>query len=69
MAVCKCSLMELIFFPPHVIVMSSANSWVFIGGFRLMVMSLIPIKNSVVLITDPCETPFLIITGSVFHLL
>ena len=26
-------------------------------------MLLIPIKNSVVLITDPCGTPFLIITG------
>ena len=26
-------------------------------------MSLIPIRNSVVLITDPCGTPFLIITG------
>ena len=62
MAVCKCSLMEFIFFP-HVIVMSSANSWVFIGGLRLVVMSLIPIKNGVVLITDPCGTPFLIITG------
>ena len=61
MAVCKCSLMEFIFFPLHVIVMSSANSWVFIAGLRL-VMSLIPIKNSVVLVTNPCGTPFLIIT-------
>ena len=26
-------------------------------------MSLIPIRYSVVLITDPCGTPFLIITG------
>ena len=60
MAVCKCSLMEFIFFPLHVIVMSFANSWVFIGGLRLVV---IPIKNSVVLITVPCGTPFLIITG------
>ena len=30
-------------------------------------MSLIPIKNSVVLITDPCGTPFLIITGCDRH--
>ena len=44
-------------FPLRVIVMSSANSWVFIGGLRLMVMSLIPIKNSVML-TDPSRTPF-----------
>ena len=62
MVVCKCSLMELIFFPLHVIVMSSANSWVFIGDLRLMVTLLIPIKNSMVLITDPCETPFFIVT-------
>ena len=60
MVVCKCSLMEFIFFPLHVIVMSSANSWVFIGGLRLVVMSLISIKNSVLFITDPCGTPFLI---------
>ena len=63
MAICKCSLMGLIFFPLHAIVMSSANSWVFISGLRLMVMSLIPIKNNVGLITDPCGTPFSIITG------
>ena len=67
MAVCKCTIMELIFFPLPVI-MSSANSWVFIGGLRLMVMSLIPIKNSV-LITDPCGTPFLIMDVIEIHLL
>ena len=63
MVVCKCWFMECTFFPLHVIVMSFANNWVFIGGLRLMVISLIPIKNRVVLITDPCRTPFLIITG------
>ena len=63
MVVCKCSLMELISFPLHVIVISSANSWVFIDGLRLMAMSLIPIKNSVVLIADPCGSSFLILTG------
>ena len=53
--------MECKFFPLHLIVISSVNNWAFIGG--LMVMSLIPIKNSVVLITDRCVSPFLIITG------
>ena len=55
--------MELISYPLHVIVISSANSWVFIGGLKLMAMSLIPIKNSLVLIADPCGTLFLILTG------
>ena len=63
MVVCKCSLMELVSFPLLVIVISSVNSWVFIGGLRLMAMSLIPINNSVVLIADPCGTSFLILTG------
>ena len=63
MAVYKCSFMECTLFPVHVIVMLSANNWVFIDGLKLRVMSLICIKNSVMLITDPCGTPFLIITG------
>ena len=62
MAACKCSLMDRIFFPLHVIVKSSANSRAFICGLKLIVMSLIPIKNSVMLITEPCGTPFLIKT-------
>ena len=61
MAVSKCSLIELIFFPLHVTVKSSANSWAFIGGLWI-VMSSMPIKNTVMLIIEPCGTPFLIIT-------
>ena len=55
MAICKCSFMKCKFFPLHLIVISSANKWAFIGGLmvmslipvllRLMIMSLIPIKK------------------------
>ena len=54
MHVCSSSIVVFIFFPLHVRGRSSANRFPWIGGFILLIASLMPIKNRMTLIADPC---------------
>ena len=51
---CYSSVVVFMFFPLHVRVRSSANKFPWTGGFMLLIMSLMPIKNRMTLIADPC---------------
>ena len=61
--VCSSLIVVFMFFPLHVRMRSSANRFPQTGGFILLIMSLMPIKNRVTLIADPCDTPFCIMVG------